>query len=122
MPSSLAHRVIVINALASTGNTVEIAEQGADVQIVEQAGPTLEIVTAGVQGPPGPPGASADGYTHTQSAASDTWTVNHNLGRDTDVELTTLGGVRMLADIQHTSQNQVVVYFASPATGIAYVH
>lgn len=122
MPSSLAHRVIVINAQPTLKNVVEIAPEGASVIIAEQPGPTLEIVTAGVQGPPGPPGASADGYTHTQSAASDTWTVNHNLGRDTDVELTTLGGVRMLADVQHTSQNQVIVYFASPATGIAYVH
>lgn len=122
MPSPLAHRVIVINAQPTLGNVVEVAPEGTMVSVAEQPAVKLEIVTAGVQGPPGPPGTSAGGYTHTQSAASDTWTVNHNLGRDTDVELTTLGGVRMLADIQHTSQNQVVVYFASPATGIAYVH
>lgn len=122
MPSPLAHRVLVINAQPTLGNVVEVAPEGTMVSVAEQPAVKLEIVTAGVQGPPGPPGTSAGGYTHTQSAASDTWTVNHNLGRDTDVELTTLGGVRMLADIQHTSQNQVVVYFASPATGIAYVH
>jgi len=122
MPSPLAHRVIVINAQPTLGNVVEVPPEGTMVSVAEQPAVKLEIVTAGVQGPPGPPGTSAGGYTHTQSAASDTWTVNHNLGRDTDVELTTLGGVRMLADIQHTSQNQVVVYFASPATGIAYVH
>lgn len=122
MPSPAANRVLIINAQPTLGNVVEVAPEGTMVSVAEQPAVKLEIVTAGVQGPPGPPGTSAGGYTHTQSAASDTWTVNHNLGRDTDVELTTLGGVRMLADIQHTSQNQVVVYFASPATGIAYVH
>lgn len=58
-------------------------------------------------------------YTHTQSTALATWTVNHNLGFKPAVTVLTLGGVEMWAEITHVSNNQVSIGFDSPITGQA---
>ena len=60
-------------------------------------------------------------YTHTQGAASATWTINHNLGRKVQVTLYTTGGVEFLGDITHTTSNQAVVNLASAVAGSALV-
>lgn len=136
----LAHRVIEINNLATT---VETSESTIALEVTEGAPATIEIHVPGIPGPPGgtgptgatgatgptgstgPTGATgpaATSYTHDQPSASDTWTINHNLGRKVDVELFTAGGMRMLADVLHTSTNQAIVYFTSATAGSAYVH
>lgn len=65
------------------------------------------------------PFGTANTYTHIQSAASDTWTVNHNLGYRADVSLTTLGGAEFEAEVVHVSTNQCVVSLVSPLAGQA---
>lgn len=71
------------------------------------------------QGPPGPPGtAGGMGYTHTQTVAATTWTVNHNLGRRPAISVLSPGGVEVLAEVLHASLNQVLVYFDQPYTGL----
>lgn len=70
-------------------------------------------------GPAGPPGNGEVQYTHTQSVASDTWTVNHNLGYRPAVSVLSVGGKLMLADVVHTSANQAVVSFDQPTPGQA---
>jgi hypothetical protein len=61
-------------------------------------------------------------YTHTQSSASSTWTVNHNLGRKPNVDVviphTGQSEVVLPLKIQVTSDNQVVITFTSAQTGI----
>lgn len=54
---------------------------------VKTARPKVGIQVVGVQGPPGRDGTGGTGgaggssaYLHTQSAASSTWIINHNLG------------------------------------------
>lgn len=73
-------------------------------------------LSAIVSVPAGVPGAS---YIHTQSSASATWTINHNLGFRPSIELFTAGGVEFMGDIVHTSLNQAVVSLASAQTGTA---
>ena len=70
-------------------------------------------------GPPANGGAGAASYLHTQSVASATWTVNHNLGYRPAVSVLSVGGMLMLAEVQHTSVNQAVVYFDQPTSGQA---
>ena len=103
----------------------------------------LQILTLGTQGATGASGKSAyqtaldngfigtepewlvsltstgGNYQHTQSVPSDTWAVNHNLNRHPNITLTSVGGKLMIADILHTSINQVLVYFDQPTTGLA---
>lgn len=66
-------------------------------------------------------GSGLSAYTHTQGSASDTWTINHNLGRKVGVTLFTVGGIQMLADVSHPSNNQAVATFVSAVAGSAHV-
>lgn len=78
------------------------------------------VISDAQQGPPGPPGVSSNAsHEHTQSVASDVWTVNHNLGFRPAVSLLSVGGREMWAEVIHTSVNQFVAYFDAPTTGIA---
>lgn len=79
------------------------------------------ILFAPQQGPPGPPGTSTEGggYLHTQTSASTTWTINHNLGFKPAIELLDAGGGEFDADIVHTSVNQAIVYCNPAAAGVA---
>lgn len=70
-------------------------------------------------GPTGGGGGGGGAYTHTQSVASASWTVNHNLGYRPAISALSVGGVVMLADIVHTSTNQAVISFDQPVAGLA---
>lgn len=71
-----------------------------------------------VQGLPGPPGNAAIHYEHLQSIAAREWVVNHNLGLRPQVNVLSLGGATMWAEVIHSSLNQTIVYFDDPQTGI----
>ncbi len=76
-----------------------------------------------------PQGASDDAFTafllaqsayvHTQSSASTEWVVNHNLARRPFVAVTSPGGVEVMADVLHQSDNQVRIRFATAYAGVA---
>lgn len=56
-------------------------------------------------------------FVFTQSSASATWTVNHNLGVRPTATILSPGGVEVEATVVHISVNQLQVLFASPQTG-----
>lgn len=58
-------------------------------------------------------------YQHTQSVAATTWTINHNLGFRPAVTILSVGGKEMIAELLHTSVNQVQVFFDTAVAGIA---
>lgn len=88
-----------------------------DYETVISTGPNGEVYVASVIGPRGP-AASGTRYIHEQSSAATTWIVNHNLGiRPAAVNVLTVGGIEMLADVIHTSDNQLQINFASPKAG-----
>lgn len=107
--------------------TVEIADTATTVI---QPSPTVEAVQVKVPGPAGPPGppgpegpaGTLEGYTlvflHTQTLASDTWTVDHMLGRiPMAVSIVDSAGNEVIAAIHHTSINQLVASFGSAFSG-----
>lgn len=98
--------------LALTYPPPEVSPQEADTPL------TIPLQMA-LRGPAGPAGAdgAVDDFLFTQSVASATWTVNHNLGREPVVQVLTPGGLEMEALVQHMSSNQVLIYFASVQTG-----
>ena len=59
------------------------------------------------------------GYDFVQASAASPWTIAHNLGHYPVVELLTVGGARMLADVVHLSVNTLQVFFAAPTAGRA---
>lgn len=49
--------------------------------------------------------------------ASAMWVVNHNLGRNVSVEVLSVGGAKIGAEVLQYSLNQVRVYFEVPVPG-----
>jgi hypothetical protein len=59
-------------------------------------------------------------YVHTQSVASTTWTVNHNLGKDVIIQIIDGDGLVLIPDeIENTSPNQATVTFSNAQVGRA---
>lgn len=103
---------------------IEINDEGA-VQILElTTEPVVETVETGVVGPQGPKGDKGDtgeveSYVHLQPTPSSQWTINHNLGFKPTVELLNSASQEMDADVIHASNNQVLVIFNLPVSGLA---
>lgn len=66
-------------------------------------------------------------YLHTQSAPSDTWTIEHNFQTDYDfdgfpiVNVIASDGQQIIAEVHYQDHNTVVINFAEPETGYAYL-
>lgn len=88
----------------------------SDYNVVVEPPPTISVTVETGQGPAGVGGGS---YKHTQSTAASTWVVNHNLGFRPNVAVTSLGGLLMLCEVLHISDNQVQVLTDTPTTGLA---
>lgn len=97
-----------------------IERSSAALSIQKGDGRQLVIQRDGVPGKDG--GAGGTSYQHTQSAASASWTVNHNLGRwPSAVSVLSAGSVEVEADVIHVSINQLIVNFAAPFAGLARI-
>ena len=60
-------------------------------------------------------------YTHTQGSAATSWTIAHNLGYYPNVSIVDSSGNVVIGDVQHSSNNQVVVSFSGAFSGSAYL-
>lgn len=97
-----------------------------DIGLVVQPPPTFDLEVQPpnqfnlvLQNSSGPAGVGGEKLQHTQSTASDTWVVNHNFGWKPNVQVLSTGGREMLAEILHTSDNQVQIFFDEPRAGLA---
>ena len=98
---------------------IEIDVAPAPVRIgTGQLGPETDLILLPVTGPAGPPGSAGSGYTHTQGSPSASWSITHNLGYYPNVAVS-VGGQQCLADVIHSSINQVAIVFASAQSGTA---
>lgn len=60
-------------------------------------------------------------YTHTQGAASDTWTITHGLHGYPNVTVVTSSGDQVEGDVHYNSNLELVVFFSAPFSGSAYL-
>lgn len=77
------------------------------------------VLELGRRGPQGAPGTSGAGYVHTQVTSLSTWVISHNLGFRPSVSVYDVGGVELIADVVHLSENVLQVAFAAPTVGTA---
>jgi hypothetical protein len=103
--------------ISSAINTVTITEDNGGTSVVLV--PITSTITAVTPGPQGPSGDIASGYHFTQSTASSTWTINHNLGYIPGVEVLDSGSQEIEADVSHLTINTTVIMFTLPTTGFA---
>ena len=66
------------------------------------------------------PGTGDLDYTHSQAVASDTWIINHQLGKFASVETYNSAGIRIYGRETQVSVNQINVDFGEALTGKAY--
>ena len=64
-------------------------------------------------------GGGATVQQFNQASPLATWTINHNLGRTPIVQVFSVGGMELLADVINPTANQTQVRFASPTAGYA---
>jgi hypothetical protein len=93
----------------------------SEVIIVQPIIPNVIIAAPGPQGAPGIFEVGDVAYTHTQSVASATWTINHNLGFNPVVVVLDSGGTQCEGAISYPTTNQMVIVFTGAFTGIAYI-
>ena len=66
---------------------------------------------------------------HTQSSSSNTWTVNHNMGKypsvsivECDPTANEVDGDLVIGEVTYNSINQLTIKFASDIRGVAYIN
>lgn len=64
---------------------------------------------------------NANQFTFSQSTASNTWTVNHNLGRIPLVTTVNDAGQVIIGDVTHVDSNNVTINFSEALTGTIYL-
>ena len=66
---------------------------------------------------------------HTQSSSSNTWTVNHNMGKypsvsivECDPTANEVDGDLVIGEVTYNSINQLTIKFTAPISGVAYIN
>ena len=103
--------------IADRGGSVKIGGGSQVIKLGARA--VLKIGTSrqGEAGPRGLDGVAGGTASHAQSVASNSWTVNHNLGFYPSANVLTSGRAEVVAEVSHISINQLIVSFKSPSTG-----
>ena len=99
---------------------VTVDNTNVNVDVVEQ----IVILELGITGPQGPMGEIQPetlGYIHTQSVASNTWTINHNLIFVPNITVVDSGGTVVEGSYDYPNNTTVVLSFSSPFSGKAYL-
>lgn len=79
--------------------------------------------SSGSTGTPGDTGTPSENdayYEHVQASASETWVVQHNLGKYASITIIDDDGDEIEADVRHNSINQITVSFSFAFSGIAF--
>ncbi len=96
---------------------VNVSVQGDQVTVQQPSSPpSVSVSGVGVKGDSAVGGLR---YTHTQASPLDVWVVNHNFGYRPDITVFSAGGLKVDAEILHTSLNQATVTFDIPYVGTA---
>lgn len=116
----------------SAETTVETASVVYEVEVTEigQPGPKGDPGTTGEpgpqgpvgpQGPPGLPGSAPQAYVHDQAFPEAVWTIVHNLGFNPNVTVVDSAGTVVEGSVTYPGLDTVIVEFAFPFGGKAYL-
>ena len=61
-------------------------------------------------------------FTYEQGIASDTWEINHNLGRHPSVVIVDSANSVIEPDVEYVDDNNIIVRFVGAMTGTAYLN
>lgn len=66
-------------------------------------------------------GTFEDAYVFVQNILATQWTINHNLNKFPSVHVVDTSNNEVVAELQYTTVNQVVLKFSEPFSGSAYL-
>ena len=61
-------------------------------------------------------------FTFTQNAASDTWSVAHNLNKFPSVSVVDSGKSAVVGSVEYINENELTITFSAPFSGYAYMN
>jgi len=61
-------------------------------------------------------------FTFTQSVASSTWSVTHNLDKFPSVSVVDSGNTAVVGSVEYINENELTITFSSPFSGYAYMN
>jgi hypothetical protein len=113
-----------MQAAAQNLHPVELQMSDAHLQwrLVGAAAWSNLIAKTELQGPPGPSGNVATGYTHEQLGPSSLWTITHNLNRYPSVTVADSTGQKFIGDVTYVSATVITIGFRAPFSGVAYLN
>jgi len=106
--------------------TVEIVETVASIETTDDK-VTVDLGTSGPQGPKGDKGDNGEvlyedlSYVHTQSIASNTWTITHGLQFIPNMTVVDSAGTVVEGSYTYPDENTVVASFSGAFSGKAYL-
>lgn len=98
----------------------EVIEVEGEVAVVEVDETAVEVIEVGTPGPAGQDGADDAYYVHVQGAASDVWTINHNLGKRPAIQAFDSADRPALGVVEHVSDVQALIHMSHAFGGVAY--
>ena len=106
--------------------SVTTEDQNVDITVTEQV-TSIDIGVSGPQGPKGEPGDPGEvlytdlSYVHTQSVASNTWTISHGLQFIPSITVVDSAGTVVEGSYNYPDANTVVASFSGAFSGKAYL-
>ena len=106
--------------------SVEIVETVASIETIDDK-VTVDLGTSGPQGPKGDKGDNGEvlyedlSYVHTQSVASNTWTITHGLQFIPSITVVDSAGTVVEGSYNYPDANTVVASFSGAFSGKAYL-
>lgn len=99
-----------------SGGAARVVDLEGSVEVVDLSDP--EVIETGV---PGPRGGSVAAYRHSQGVASAVWVIDHGMGFYPNVTVLDSTGREVVGFVQYPSADRVVLTFAAPFGGEAYL-
>ena len=130
----MANEILVVDdkeLLVEQETTQEVLELPSSTELLEVAaqgpmgpqGPVGPMSPQGPKGDPGPMGPPGDThYTHIQAVASDTWVIDHNLGKYPSVSVVDSANDEVEGSVNHVNPMRVILVFSAPFSGKAFLN
>ena len=106
--------------------SITTSDNNVSVDVTEET-TTIELATSGPQGPKGDKGDNGEvlyedlSYVHTQSVASNTWTITHGLQFIPNMTVVDSAGTVVEGSYTYPDENTVVASFSGAFSGKAYL-
>lgn len=116
------------NEITSESENVQLVVNENNVARLTIPQDNVKILSVAIQGPAGPPGSGGGGggsdahYVHNQLVASSSWSIVHGLNKKPSVTIVDSGDTVVVGDVDYTDNNSLVVTFAAPFGGKAYLN